>query len=286
MKRISILGLGPAGGALAISLQRSGFAVGPLIYRHSKPRLDDFADRDFTPFGGLDGITADTLIIATADQDLRATAEALAAFDELPPVALHLSGSLSSDEIGRLRDSGVAIGSMHPLVSISEAMLGADSFLGAFFCIEGDERAVSSARSIAEKLGANHFSIESKMKPLYHASAVMASGNVTALFDVAIEMLSKCGLDSDRAFQVLMPLLQSTVDNLAERSPSEALTGPFARGDIGALERHLDAFEGTVDDSSRSIYLELAERSVQIAGRANRGDLLAAISMAKHKTGC
>ncbi|MDI1243767.1 MAG: DUF2520 domain-containing protein [bacterium] len=287
MQTVSIVGLGRAGGALAIALDRAGVRIDYLIYRTDPPVAMSFDPQKLVRFESVNAIPSEILIIATADQDIRATAETLPKTTGLPRVVLHLSGSLSSDELSNLKESrDVAVGSMHPLIAISDAELGSEHFSGAYFCLEGEPTALNPAKQLVEVLGAQHFSIETSFKPLYHAAAVMASGNVTALFDAAIEMLSACGLPHERAHRILFPLLQSTVSNLRARSTKQALTGPFVRGDAAALERHLDAFEGTIDERIRSIYLDLAERSVRLAGGEHMAELLAAITMAKRKNGC
>ncbi|MEO5859255.1 MAG: Rossmann-like and DUF2520 domain-containing protein [Pyrinomonadaceae bacterium] len=286
MQSVSILGIGRAGGALAIALDRAGVPIKQLIYRSEQSVGSRYDLAKLVSIEDTEAIRSDVLIIATADQDIRSTAEGLVGFAELPAVSLHLSGSLDSAELSSLRSKGVAVGSMHPLVSISDAELGSERFVGAYFCVEGDPAAVKAANSLVEELGGDHFSIQTELKPLYHASAVMASGNVTALFDAAIEMLSECGLTKEHAHRILFPLLQSAVSNLANRSTGHAITGPFVRGDVAALGRHLNAFNGVVSDDVRSIYLDLAERSVRLAGGEHTPELLAAISMAKRKTGC
>lgn len=286
MQSVTIVGIGRAGGALAIALDRVGVPVEKLIYRSDLPVVNSLDERKLAPFDSVEAIDSDILLIATADQDIRSTCQTLAQMARLPRVALHLSGSLSSNELSSLKEKNVAIGSMHPLVSISDAELGSERFSGAYFCVEGDASAIEAAGFLAEILGGKHFFIDTRLKPLYHASAVMASGNVTALFDAAVEMLSLCGLERENAHRILFPLLQSTVSNLAGRLTEQALTGPFVRGDVDALERHLDAFAGTVDDSILSIYLDLAERSVRLAGGKHATNLLAVISMAKRKSGC
>jgi len=60
----------------------------------------------------------------------------------------------------------------------------------------------------------------------------MASPHLVALFDLAAEMLSACGISKKSARQVLLPLVESTVNNLMVMNPEQALTGTFARGDI------------------------------------------------------
>jgi predicted short-subunit dehydrogenase-like oxidoreductase (DUF2520 family) len=260
--------------------------LGPLIVRSRIPQINGIDPSVFVRFDKIDSISADVLVIATGDEEIRPVADTISTFKEIPGIVLHLSGSLGSEQLARLRERDVSIGSIHPLVSLSDPNLGADRFAGAYFCVEGDEKARDCGISIAAKLGGKHFSIESRFKPLYHASAVMASGNVVALFHAAAEMLSKCGLNESGAREVLLPLLQSTVANLGERSIRDALTGPFARCDAAALHRHLEAFDRTVDSSLLSIYLALAERSVKISGVKNSAELLDSISVAKRQTEC
>ena len=292
MKTISIIGLGRVGGALAIALDRAGFSLDHLVYRTTPPRAElARLPGKLLPFAKIETIDSDLVLIATEDQQLGLVAEGLSRLADLSKIVLHLSGSLSSDVLDILRSRGVAVGSMHPLVSISDALLGADRFANAYFCVEGDPDAVSAGKLLVDSLKGNSFTIESRLKPLYHSAAVMASGHVTALFDAAVETLSKCGLGAEAARSVLFPLLESTIANLRVQTPSNALTGPFVRGDIEAFIRHLDAFEGTVYENTRNVYLALAERSVRMAemdysADADSGGLAEAISMAKRKTEC
>ena len=288
MQTVTILGIGRAGGALSIAFSRAGIKLDRLIYRSTPFSLPELKI-DSVPFSKVDSIVSDILIIATPDPEISLVASRISEFQHLPKIALHLSGSLSSSELEPLRAKGVSVGSMHPLVSISDPIIGADRFAGSYFCVEGERAAVGAANLLVREMEGNAFTIDTSFKPLYHASAVMASGNVTALFDSAIEMLSACGLERTESHAVLLPLLESAVANLSGQSTEEALTGPFVRGDLAAFERHLRAFEGAVDDDLKRIYLLLAARSVEIMRRSNKDRMSAladAISVAKRKTGC
>lgn len=105
--------------------------------------------------------------------------------------------------------------------------------------------------------------MRSENKPLYHAAAVMASGNVTALFDVAIEMLSECGLTRRQAQNALLPLLASAVRNLEELDPARALTGTFARGDLETVKCHLSSLKN--NQAALEIYRLMGLRSLELA---------------------
>jgi predicted short-subunit dehydrogenase-like oxidoreductase (DUF2520 family) len=204
-------------------------------------------------------------LVTTADPDIQAAAEKLAPNLDGLPVVLHTSGSLSSNILANLAAKARATGSMHPLVSIRDAAGGSENFENAFFCIEGDAPALATAEMLVKALGGKTFSIPSESKPLYHAAAVMACGHLVALIDVAIEMLSKCGLERDAAQAVLIPLIESTIANLTTAAPAQALTGTFARMDLAAMERHLGAIDSTMPSAVREIYLLLGERSLELA---------------------
>jgi predicted short-subunit dehydrogenase-like oxidoreductase (DUF2520 family) len=114
-------------------------------------------------------------------------------------------------------------------------------------------------------LGGQSFSIKTKDKVLYHASAVVACGHFVALFDIAIEMLTRCGLSSKEARQSLLPLVQSTVENLFISEPSKALTGTFSRADFTTTEKHLEAIKSSKLDEALKAYILLGLRSLELA---------------------
>jgi predicted short-subunit dehydrogenase-like oxidoreductase (DUF2520 family) len=182
--------------------------------------------------------------------------------------ALHTSGALSSAALESLREVGFATGSMHPLVSVSDSIHGSKSLRSAFFCVEGSRDAVRVARQMVRLLGAESFSISARDKALYHAAAVMASGHTTALFDIAMEMLARCGLSSRRARVVLLPLLRSTLENLDKNDPARALTGTFARADTATVSRHLAALRIVAVPEALAAYQLLGQRSLRLAKAA------------------
>lgn len=216
---------------------------------------------------------SDLLLISTPDDALEAVSQRLAAIirrsggdrSKAPSFALHTSGALSSEVLAPLRALGISVGSLHPLVSISDAAPDQDAFRAVHFCVEGDRAAVRVARSLVKELNGKPFTISSEAKPLYHAAATVSSGHVTALFDLATEMLQECGLSKHRARQILAPLLKSTAANLGTQSPAEALTGPFARGDFATVQKHLAAMKAKKMSEAADLYAALGLRAVKLA---------------------
>jgi predicted short-subunit dehydrogenase-like oxidoreductase (DUF2520 family) len=216
------------------------------------------------------------LFVTTPDDRIAETAERLAALPAArAAVALHASGALSSDALAPLRARGASVGSMHPLASVSEASAGAESLRGAFYCVEGDARAVRAARRVVRDLGGESFTVAARHKPLYHAAALMAAGHVVALFDVALGTLARCGLSEREARRVLLPLLRSVVENLSARAPARALTGSFARADAETVRKHLAALREQGDAAALAVYKLLGARSLELSEGAGADPVLA-----------
>ncbi|MGI9054759.1 MAG: Rossmann-like and DUF2520 domain-containing protein [Pyrinomonadaceae bacterium] len=265
--RISIIGIGRLGGALALALSEKGFEIENLFARKlvTAEKIsreifsNNLSDKEF------EEIRSEIVLITTQDSEIQTVAENLAGKLQSKPIVLHTSGSLSSDVLQNLKEIGCSVGSLHPLISISDSFLGKTRFTNAFFCIEGDEQAIEAAEKIVSKLGGKSFSIETKYKTLYHASAVTACGHLVAVVDTAIEMLSKCGLNETQSKEILLPLIESTVENLKTQTTAEALTGTFARVDAETFERHFESLKNSVSNEALEIYLLLGERSLKLA---------------------
>ncbi len=265
--RISIIGIGRLGGALTLALAEKGFEVENLFARQKETaeRIANIANSEILSDNEFEKISSDLVLITTQDSEIEKTARNLAGKLRSKPIVLHTSGSLSSGVLQKLKDINCPVGSLHPLVSISDAFLGKPRFENAYFCVEGDAKAVEAAEKIVSALGGKSFSIETKYKALYHASAVTACGHLTAVIDTAIEMLSKCGLKENESKEIFLPLIESTIENLKTQTTAEALTGTFSRADAETFEKHSEILEREVSAEAWQIYLLLGERSLKLA---------------------
>jgi len=260
---VSIIGSGRLGTALGVALLHRGYSVESLVARRvrkarSAARLLD-ADVQVLAAKELGSLRpADVFLITVPDDQIASVAMEMSRL-EFTATALHTSGALSSDVLAPLRERGWKTGSIHPLLSVSNA---GDPIEGAFWSVEGDKPAMRIGKAIVRDLGGKSFFIRSGDKPLYHAAAVMVSGNVTALFDVALEMLSECGITRTTARNILLPLIASTVRNLETKDPAQALTGTFSRGDLETVKRHLAALKRNPD--ALELYRLLGKRSLKL----------------------
>lgn len=274
MLNVTLIGLGRVGGSLVTALLKGDVRVRQVIVRDKSRRIGEFEEQlDVLGWDDLRRIDSEVVIIATGDSEIAGVDARLADLEGLSgSVVLHTSGLLSSDVLARSREVGAFVGSMHPLASFPDAVSGWANFDGASFCLEGDAKAVAVAEEMVELLGGESFTVPSEFKALYHAAAVMACGNLVALLSESVRMLKRCGLSEEDALKRLRPLVMGTVSNVFTNGPAESLTGPFARLDVDAATKDLEAVESMDDRALTEIFVGLGRLSVHIASQ-NGGDI-------------
>ena len=276
--KVSIVGAGRVGRVLGALAKRAGNEIGDVVCRSARSAasakrfIGDGEARDSLQPSALD---ADLILICVTDDRIAGTARLLSRFDrpgstpssrKRRRVALHTSGAVSSEALSPLREIGISIGSCHPLQTFESPARALPRVKSSYFCIEGDPDAIRAARRLVRAIGGRHIVLPPDLKGLYHAAAVMASGGLVALLSVCSELMSTCGLTERESLDVLLPLVQGTVDNVRQSGVVEALTGPVRRGDLGTLKKNLTTVErycpGRLD-----LYRILAERSLDLAKR-------------------
>ncbi len=265
---VAIIGSGRLGTVLAIALAAHGYSIQSLVARRAQTArkaatLLDEKPQILAAKQLLSVRPADLFLITVPDDQIAGVAAQLSRLN-IERTALHTSGALSSTVLAPLRERGWHTGSVHPLISVSDNNA---TLSGAFWSVEGDRSALRMGKAIVRDLGGHSFSIRSEDKPLYHAAAVMVSGNVVALFDVALEMLIHCGLSRKQARNVLTPLIESTVRSLQTKDPAQALTGTFSRGDVETVKRHLAALKKSDLADALELYRLLGQRSLKVTGK-------------------
>jgi predicted short-subunit dehydrogenase-like oxidoreductase (DUF2520 family) len=136
--------------------------------------------------------------------------------------------------------------------------------------IEGDDQLAASLATMAEALGATAVRLTPGSKAAYHAAAVLSAGGFVALLDAIAELAGAAGLDEEGALAIYGGLIEQTLSNARALGIRASLTGPMTRGDVGTLERHLDALARLAPDVL-PLYRAAAEREIELA--ESRGSL-------------
>lgn len=234
-----VVGPGRAGGALAQALTDAGWRVdGPLGREHDPATA-----------------TSDVRIVLLAVPD-GAVADVAASLHPGHAVVAHVAGSLGLDVLA----PHARVGSVHPLVSLPDAELGARRLRGAWFATAGDP----VLAEVVDALGGRSVAVDDADRTTYHAAAAVAANHVVALLG-QVERLAR---SIDVPLEAYLDLARGALDNVAEVGPAAALTGPVARGDRVTVVRHLEA----LPDDERATYAVLTEAAERLArGRPGHG---------------
>jgi predicted short-subunit dehydrogenase-like oxidoreductase (DUF2520 family) len=195
------------GSALAAALRAAGLEVtGPLRRGERCPHATD------------------CVLLCVPDAEIGKAAQAV----PTGPLVGHVSGATTLIPLAPHEAF-----SMHPLMTVPAAFGGAGAAIAG-----STNRALETARALAEALGMRPFAIADDDRAAYHAAASMASNYLVALEDAAERLLATTGASRE----LLAPLIRATVENWA-RDGAQALTGPIARGDEETVARQRAAVE-------------------------------------------
>ena len=172
--KVTVIGAGRAGSAIAARLRERSIAVGE------------------------DG---DLRLLCVPD---RAIAEVAGAIEPGPWVA-HVSGGTPLAAL----DPHVRRFSVHPLQTLTTAR-GPEQLDGAWGAITADDEAgLERARWLAETLGLRPFALADDRRALYHAGAAVASNYLVTLYRAAAELFDAAGAPP----AALVPLMERTIEN-------------------------------------------------------------------------
>ena len=230
--RVGIVGRGRVGTALARALGDAGVDVDGPLGRGERPAR------------------CDAIVLCVPDAEIAAAAEVVTG---AAPLVGHTSGATP---LSALAHAGMPAFGIHPLQSFAHPGVGFEG-AGAAVAVSTPE-ALAFATRLAERLGMTPFEIDDEGRAAYHAAASVASNFLVTLEAAAEAIATGAGLSREETRRLLMPLVRQTVENVAERGPEAALTGPIARGD----EATVAAQRAAVEDAAPQL-LELFDELVR-----------------------
>ena len=264
--KISIVGPGSLGSALAVVLHTRGYRIAEIVYRQtaaSKRKAKALARRVHSVACSLSNskLNADVVWLCVPDRSIAAVARQLARKKKSwkGTTVLHSSGALPSDELSPLRKQGADVASLHPLMTF---VPGVDqSFAEVPFAVEGDAAAIRRARQVVRDLEGTISLLPKSKKPAYHAWGAFTSPLLLTLLVTSEQVAKLAGIPPKEARKRMLPIVLQTIENYVNHGPARAFSGPILRGDILTLERHLKAL--TRRPVAQKVYRALAQSALQ-----------------------
>ncbi|MGD2060128.1 MAG: DUF2520 domain-containing protein [Acidimicrobiia bacterium] len=254
--RLTVIGLGRAGGSMAIASSAAGHEIVGVLSRSPFdgpwPRLEWEADIP----------ESDVVLLAVRDDAIEDVSHRVAPHVSAVGVVAHMSGFVPVRVLHHLQERGTAVGGFHPLQSLPDPETGAGALAGSYVGIDGDPLAVDMLTHLADTLGMDPFRLDDRVRPAYHAAAAAAANFVVASLGVSADLFESAGIDP----KVSRPLVERAVANVFEHGSHASLTGPIARGDIETVIGHLTVAHEVSDEVGRQFRL-MAEATTIRAGR-------------------
>jgi predicted short-subunit dehydrogenase-like oxidoreductase (DUF2520 family) len=237
---VSVVGAGRVGGAIGLALARSGYSVTAAwsMSRAGRERAHALLD---APILEPEEVcrAGDIVVLAVPDDAIREMAERIAPGARRGKLVFHTSGGTSVETLDAVREAGAHVGSLHPLMTVPEP--DPDAIAGAAVAVTCDGRDRAAFYRVARAWGGRPFMLDDDRKAVYHAAAVFASNYLVSSVWAANEIFRSIGVRN--AQPLLTPLLRATLDNVIEKGPAKAITGPVVRGDVKTVRKHIAALK-------------------------------------------
>ena len=246
------------GGSLAVAFSRAGYSVvatSSRTYSSAQTLADRIPGSRACTTAQDAADLADVVYITTPDDAIRSVASAIRW--RRGQGAVHCSGAASLDVLTHAVDQGATAGAFHPLQAFSSVENGVKSIPGTTFGIEGGAEMRAYLGDIALAVGGNPINLDAEDKPLYHLSGVMMGNLLTVLAAVAADLWRALGMERADGVRALAPMIRQVSYNLETSGVPGAVAGPYARGDIGTVRKHLEALHTRAPDVL-PLYRELA----------------------------
>lgn len=256
--RIGFIGAGRVGGSLAICMSHQGYSVVAVASRtfSSAQALANRVEGCVAYESGQEvADSADVVFITTPDDAIGPVCSAMSW--SLGQGAVHCSGVASLDVLEGATVQGAVAGSFHPLQAFSSVENGVKSIPGTTFGIEGEGDMQAFLNEIALDIGGNPVFLRPKDKPLYHISGVMMGNLLTEYVAIAAQLWEHLGMSRAEGLRALVPMMRQVSVNLETSGIPGAVAGPYVRGDVGTIRKHLETLRAQAPELL-PFYCELA----------------------------
>ena len=256
--RIGFIGGGTVGGTLSVALSRQGYLVVAAASR-SFSSAQALAER---VSGCVACSTAqevvnnsDVVFVTTSDDSIEPVVSA--ASWRQGQAVVHCSGAAALDVLEHAVKQGALAGAFHPLQALSSVENGVKSIPGTTFGIEAGPEMAAYLKEMALALGGTPIFVDSRDKVLYHLSGVMLGGLLTTLSATAAQLWEHFGIERAQGLRALVPMMRQVSYNLESSGIPGAVAGPYARGDVGTVRKHLETLQARAPEVL-PLYCELA----------------------------
>lgn len=266
--RVGFIGAGKVGTTMGIYLKHNSFDIYGYYSRNYQSAKNAASLTNSKAAVELGDVVenSEILFITTNDDEISKVCDRLIEEKLIneSKIVIHMSGAASSRILQELKERDCYIYALHPLQSFANIEKGVKDLKNTVFSLEGDKERIEDIENILKTTGNEYFIIEAEEKALYHVTACVVSNYLVSLLDYGLSIFEAIGIDKDKGFKALNPLIQGSIENIHDLGTTKALTGPIARGDIKTIKNHIEALEN-IDPKWLHMYKSLGLATIDVA---------------------
>ncbi len=247
IESVSLIGSGNIAHWLVFAMRNAGVTI-HQVYSRQLSHAETLAKK-----AGAEAI--DSLKVLSPDSDLYIFSVKDDSYEnllqQLPfclPLAAHTAGSLSQHIFKSYADN---YGILYPYQSMNKDMDFKDVVVP--LCVEANDKTIENELfEFAQRLSSAVQVLEEAQRMVLHRAAIFGCNFTNAMYAIAYDILREHNID----WQMMLPLLQNTLDKVKTMNPHDAQTGPAKRGDQNVILMHQEALQ---DARLKEIYRLMTE---------------------------
>lgn len=268
--RVTIIGIGNVGSALALELNASGTEIVNLIGKNEKvlKKISKLTGASYSL--GINSVTqyeTDVIAVCVKEGQLNDVVNSLLPYKEKikHKIFFHVSGVLNSDVFKNLTAKSNR-GSFHPIQTFNKISTTNNKlFSGISIGIEGGRKCIEVMNSLAGVLNSKTLLVPSDKKELYHIASVIASNFLVCYIDIIRDIMKDVTRKEQDVYKIFSPIILNTLSNIKKYGIEDSLTGPVSRQDVKSLKAHYKAIG--VNKDLKTFYTSLSKKALGITKR-------------------
>ena len=276
-KNVIIIGAGKIAYSLVPALQKSGYNVPIIISKNiesakrlaGKFKISHYADK-FEKMDSKSGI----VLLCVPDNQIKIVAKELSKlklyFRNF--IFVHLSGALDISCLDPLKKRKGQTASLHIMQTFPSKRTV--SIKSCYAAVETGSNAVEKTLfDLAKYISLKPFRLKSNAKTFYHLAGVFASNFLVGNLFSAETAFNKTGNKNIDFFEMISPIIFSTLSNIKKSGTVNALSGPVERGDIQTIKKHLAVLKkNAAKTKNNSLLLSYIAQSLNLLEVAEKKD--------------
>ena len=239
--RIGLIGCGKVGTTIFYLLKKHNHITGvyDINKKNEKRALKLLHIKENMPLEEL-CTKSQALFFATPDDQILAAYKKTIPFIKGKKYIFHFSGLLPGATFPKSRN--IYRASVHPFATFPKISIPPTRKKYILF-VEGDTQAANIAKRIFAKKYFIINRIRKEQKIYHHLIGVFSSNLMVGLISAIYEVAKSTHWSNKEINNVVMPIIEETLNNIKINSVKNALSGPLERGDIEIIKKHLNTLK-------------------------------------------